>query len=357
MQSFRKIHRWLGLTLCLILLSISCTGVILIWKKEYLWLNLPQAREVINNNHSSLSKAIDHIQSNYAEGQITRIDLYVEDLALHKVFLTNDSYAWHDQQGAKIQQWRSNERFEDWLLDLHHRFLLDDVGLNIAGFSGLLLMALVILGIFIWWPIKHQLKKGLLPNKQQWRELNCGALIRSHGNIGAIFSIPILIISITGVILIYPYESKNLLVDYFVPVNDYQDHEITDQLDTLYGPDEGSWQRVIERSLDLHPNARLHWLLFSDSFNSYKIVGLQQANGWNTTGKTEIYIEPKSGYMDFNTNALKKSNAERLYNFSYPLHSGKLGFWHKLLMTFIGTSLFFISFIGVTSYFKRLRGL
>lgn len=80
----KLIHRYIGLLLCLILLSISITGVILVWKKEYLWLSVDGAREVVDPK--LLPEAIDNIESSYASGEVAFIQLYSEDLSIHKVF-------------------------------------------------------------------------------------------------------------------------------------------------------------------------------------------------------------------------------------------------------------------------------
>jgi uncharacterized iron-regulated membrane protein len=346
------LHRWLGLALCVLLIIISVSGSLLLWKKEYLWLTIEQSRESPNRDQHNIANAIDTISDFYAAEQISRIDLFAYDLALHKVYLTDDSTAWHTQTGKKIVQWQGTDRFEDWLLDLHHRFLLgNSIGLNIAGFSGLLLVPLMLLGLFIWWPRKHMLKMGLLPNKKQLKTLHRGALIRSHSNLGAVFILPLLIIAITGVNLVYPFESKQVLVTPFI--NDDSDGEITDRLDNIYGDNEASWFRVIERSIAMHPQARIRWVSFPGYFSPYKVIGLQQINDWNALGQTTIYIEADMGYMDVNTDSQAQSIIERIYNFSYPLHTARLGLWYRLLTTLTGLALFIISCFGVIAYYKK----
>jgi len=106
----------------LILLSISITGVILIWKKEYLWLSVDGARQTVDPK--LLPEAIDNIESSYASGEVAFIQLYSEDLSIHKVSLSERRYAWHNQRGDKVQVWSGNQRWEDFFLDLHHRFLM-----------------------------------------------------------------------------------------------------------------------------------------------------------------------------------------------------------------------------------------
>ena len=158
----RRLHRYIGLAISAILLIISITGVLLLWKKEYLWLSIHDARETVATE--LLPSAINNIESQYDANEVVFIQFYSEDLALHKIFLTERRYAWHNQHGDFIQQWSANERLEDFLLDLHHRFLLGNtIGLNIAGIGGLLALLVIILGLVIWWRRRNRLLKGLLP--------------------------------------------------------------------------------------------------------------------------------------------------------------------------------------------------
>ncbi|MBL4672334.1 MAG: PepSY domain-containing protein, partial [Arenicella sp.] len=158
-MSIKLFHRYIGLLLCLIMLSISITGVILVWKKEYLWLSVDGARQVADPN--MLAKAIENIEASYDDGEVTFIQLYSEDLSIHKVFLSDRRYAWHNQRGDKVQVWSGNQRWEDFFLDLHHRFLLGNkIGLNIAGFGGLLALPLLVLGFILWWPRRRLLSLG-----------------------------------------------------------------------------------------------------------------------------------------------------------------------------------------------------
>ena len=81
-MSIKLFHRYIGLLLCLIMLSISLTGVVLIWKKEYLWLSVDGARESVDT--SLLAKAIENIEASYADDEVTFVQLYSEDLSIHK---------------------------------------------------------------------------------------------------------------------------------------------------------------------------------------------------------------------------------------------------------------------------------
>jgi uncharacterized iron-regulated membrane protein len=62
-MSTKFFHRYLGLSLCIIMLSISLTGVILVWKKEILWFSLDGAAERVDTN--LLAGAISKILASY----------------------------------------------------------------------------------------------------------------------------------------------------------------------------------------------------------------------------------------------------------------------------------------------------
>ncbi len=347
---YKWLHRWLGLALCLSVLSISLTGTLLVWKKEYLWLSMPDARQTVQTDINSLANTLEAISSHYAEHELLLIQIHSEDLSLYKAYLDRGKRAWYNQDGKIIDQWSDNGRFEDWLLDLHHRFLLgNDIGLNIAGFSGLLLIPMLLLGLMIWWPRRRAFKLGLLPSKL--KGVPKGELIRSHSNLGLVVSLPVLIICITGIVLTYPDQSREWLVDPFLVDDDYLLSE--GPTDSLNGVEFTTWSQVLTRAVQQHPGATIRWVSPESAFSPYRIVGLEQANGWNKAGKTSIYIDVERGFMDINIDDLKRPKLERIYDFLYPLHTAKLGLWYRLLLSIVGLTLFIITLFGVISFFKK----
>lgn len=338
-MSPKSVHRYLGLALCLIMLSISISGVLLVWKREYLWLTIPSARAIVDDRY--IANALQKIESTYAKNEVQFVQLYSENLALHKVFLSDKRYAWHSQKGDQLELWTSNERIEDWLLDLHHRFLLGNtIGLNIAGFGGLLLMPLLIIGLFIWWPRRRFLKLGLWPGSFQR-----GAIMRSHGNLGGVSVLPIFLLALTGVILVYPVESRWFLVDFFTDRQPPIERSVQVSLEHL------AWDSVIAAAGDQFPSSRLRWARPSSEETPNLVVGLQQAGAWNRTGRTSMTFSdnPEVIIVD----AFEQPRKERIFGFSYSLHAGKLGLWYRMLLTVFGLALGTLCVFGLLSFLKR----
>ena len=342
------IHRYLGLLLSIIVCVVSLSGTLLLWKKEFLWLDFVDARQSIDT--TALAKAITRIETRYPVNDVVFIQLYSEDLSLHKVYLRNRHYAWHNQQGQQLEVWSGNGRFESWLLDVHHRFLLgNSVGLQIAGFSGLLLMALLVIGLCIWWSRRRTLRLGLLPNS-----MKRGVLMRSHGNIGAVFSWPIFMLGLTGVILVYPSQSSFVLVNAFgddaPPVKQLESFDVSNGL-----PD---WQSAITSVYKRFPGAQIR----SVSPSTYKqpmasqkaslSIGFQQAGGWHRLGQSSITYR-HNGQLIIK-DELQQPRLKRVFDFSYPLHTAKLGLFYKCCLTLVGLAMLLLSLLGLMSYAKRV---
>lgn len=337
----RKLHRWFGLALSLFLLVIGITGVLLIWKPEYIAQTVPTANAPLVSNIEALARAIDVVIAAYPEHQIRLIQIQPDGLALFKVFLSDTRYAWHDQAGVQLQLWSSNGRLEDWLLDLHHRFLLGNtIGLNIAGFSGILLVPLVLIGACLWWPSRKAAKFVIWP-----RSLRPGYLIRSHRNLGVLALAPMLLLAVTGVILVYPAESATVLLD---------PQELAAK-PFVYTPQDVSYQEStaakFRYATATFPQATLRWVRPPTEFSDQFMVGLQAADSINRVGKSHVAFERHRPVEILQASA--QSGAKRLFDFMLPLHTGKLPLWYRLLLTLFGLMLIAVVCLGVLTWCKK----
>ncbi|MFT6407625.1 MAG: putative iron-regulated membrane protein [Arenicella sp.] len=323
------------------MLSISLTGVILVWKKEYLWLSVDGAREQIDTG--LLANAIEKIEASYAADEVTFVQLYSEDLSIHKVFLSGRRYAWHTQYGDKVQIWSGNQRWEDFFLDLHHRFLLGNtIGLNIAGFGGLLALPLLVLGLILWWPRRRLLSLGIKP-----KSFRRGALMVSHANIGAIFSLPILLLTITGVILVYPVESRFVLLDSIgangPAIIERSTFDASDGLPT--------WSTAIALARQTFPQSNIRSVQPSSTKSNKISLNIQQKDGWHRLGRSSLRFHANGELVI--QDELAQWKAKRVFSFSYPLHTAKLGLIYRLFLTLVGLGFALLSLLGVLSYLKR----
>jgi len=332
----KVLHRYVGLLLCGFVFCISLTGTLLLLKKEYLWISMPEARASIDD--SGVANAIKYIERLY-KGNVRFVRLNSHDLSIHKVFLPDHNYAFHGQDGLQVRVWQGNEAIEDWLLDLHHRFLLGNaVGLNIAGASGVLLLPLTTVGLMLWWP-----------NRRFWKlrtsfKSTFANARKSHTNFGALLVLPIILVALTGVILVYPSESRWLLLNGFsnkplVPVL-VKKNVIND-----------TWQSQIDFALTEFPGARLRWVQPANEDGGKRVIGISQQGAWDVTGKTTLkFINAQEVLIK---DARNQSTMMRTVDLSYALHIGGIAFLYRLLLIAVGVGMCALTFFGFQSY--RLR--
>ena len=346
----RSLHAWGGVTLALLMLLVSVTGTLLVWKQEYVRLTIPAARVAFTPTPEALARIAASVEAQFNRDETYLIEFATKDFPLTKVMLSDDRYAYLDTQGNVVTQWVMNERFEEWLFDLHHRLLLGNRGLIIVGCAAMAMVILLIAGLITFWPLRRGLRQGLLPNSTARPQL-----LRSHRNIGLIEAVPLLLTLVTGVILAFPDQAQTLLLKPFR--TEAYSLDFTDHLDRVSGGNSGDWLPAMQRALNTFPDSRIRSAQVPNAFSPYRIIGLQQAGELHPLGLSKVYIIADEGLMDIRIDSQAQHLSERIFNTSYPLHTGRFdNLFYKLLLTLSGLLITTVSAMGLVSFIKgRLR--
>ena len=198
-KTFRFIHAWGGITVALLLLLSSITGTVLIWKNEFVLLSFPTAERDFIASPELFAELADSIEAQFDNTQIAQLAFPTTEFPLAKVTLSEARYAYLDIDGNILDQWVQNDRWEEWLYDLHHRLLLDDLGLTVIGLLGIAMSILVIAGMISFWPYRRSFRQGFWP-----KGTSRAKLLVSHRNMGIIEALPLLMTLITGAVLAFP---------------------------------------------------------------------------------------------------------------------------------------------------------
>jgi uncharacterized iron-regulated membrane protein len=351
MKLIRTLHAWGGLTLALLLLLSSITGTLLVWKEDYVKLITPEAQVDFIPTPKALAVIAEAVEAQFENNDILNIQFATEQFPLTKVTLYDTNYAYVDIQGNVVDQWYMNDRAEEWLYDLHHRLLLDDLGLTITGLAAIALLILVLLGVITFIPLRRQFRKGVLPENLQRSEL-----VISHRNLGSVIALPLLLTLVTGIILAFPFQAEELLLDELRQTPEYSDAMVVG-IDEINGEGVGDWLPAMERTLAVFPGAVIRSASVPSGFSIHRIIGVQQEGEWNRTGMSVTYIDEEMGYMDLRIDAQNFPLTERVFNTVYPLHTGKTGsLIYKLWITFFGIGAALLSSLGMTSFIKSKIG-
>jgi uncharacterized iron-regulated membrane protein len=343
----RSLHAWGGALLALLLFTSSVTGTLLLWKQEYLKLAIPAARVEFDPTPETLAPLIEKIEAQLDANEILLIQLPTRNFALAKITMLDTRYAYVDTEGNIVDEWFRNERGEEWLYDLHHRLLLGNTGLAIIGFAGATMLLLLIAGAFAFWPMRHGFRQGF-----RIRGLARGHLRTAHRNIGIVEALPFGLTLVTGVVLAFPTQVEELILDPVRTSQEYSD-ALSLGIDEIFGGGSGDWLPAIRRALATFPAGEVRSVQVANNFSGYRIIGVKQPTEWHPDGMSRVYIDADGGWMDVRYDATVLPLIERTYNVVYPLHTGKLeSLTYKILLTISGLLVALLSTLGLTSFLK-----
>lgn len=343
----RWLHAWLGLALALFVLLASSTGTLLIWKEDYVKWITPEAQVNFRPTPEALAQIAEAVEAQFADDFVLNIRFATADFPLTRVTLDGTNYAYVDTTGKVVSRWHMNDRPEEWLYDLHHRLLLDDLGLTIMGVVAVALLVLVILGLASFIPFRRLFPTGIVP-----RGTSRAALLTSHRQLGVVLSLPLLMMAVTGFLQAFPREVEQWLLEDIRIDIEYSDNMVSG-LDTISGEGTGDWRPAMERTLAVFPGARIRSAAGSVTSYGSRVIGVQQPGDWNPNGLSFTYIDPATGHMDLRFDALSVPWLERLYNTAYPIHTGKTGsLAYKLFLTLFGLGVAALSAFGLIGFLK-----
>jgi len=336
----------------LFVLLSSVTGVALVWKQTYIKLAIPEARVEFTPEPEALAHIVDSIEAQFNVDDIALIQFATRDFPLTKVTFTETRYAYVDVDGNVVAEWFMNERWEEWLYDLHHRLLLGNRGLTIVGFIALAMTILVLAGVVSFWPMRRTLRQGIRPKSSTRTHL-----LVTHRNLGIFEALPFWLTLVTGAILAFPFQTEEWLLDPVRQTQEYSD-SLIENLDDTSGGDSGNWLPAMTRALGTFPAGEVRSVNVASRASPYRIIGVKQPAEWHPDGMSRVYIEAASGYMDVRFDATTLPLVERAYYAVYPLHTGKLeSLPYKIFLTLSGLAVATLATLGLVCFVRgRLGG-
>jgi uncharacterized iron-regulated membrane protein len=142
----RTAHAWAGVVLSLLVIVVGASGALLVWKDAYLRATIPEAREGVEPTPEAIARIAEGVDRAFDFGEVNFVQFADERLGISQVYLFDDAMAYVDRNGDPVARFPIGGRFEDWLFELHHRLLLGNTGVRIAGFAGLAVVVLILAG-------------------------------------------------------------------------------------------------------------------------------------------------------------------------------------------------------------------
>lgn len=343
MDTVRTLHGLCGVFLAGLVLALSISGSLLIFKEDYLKLVEPAARGAADMSDAKLVQVLQSAETLFAKGDVRAVAFARPDFGLNKVYLSDGRAAYLSAEGELVDQWKKNGRVEDWVFDLHHYLLAGDIGKTVAGFSGLALICMVITGCIAFWPARHAFRLGL-----RLRGWKCLYLKLTHRNLGIIMALPILIITITGSGIVFSKTTKTFL-SATLGVSAPNAERVV-QVSSKQNTD---WGILLAAAHQTFPESTPRIVSFP-SGDSPPQLRIRQLDEWHPNGLTRLTLKDSKEQLVMTSDALNLSRGNQVFNAFYPIHSAAIGGrLYDLLLLLVGLSFAFLSLIGATSYFRK----
>lgn len=347
MRALVLLHRWVGALLALALLAIAGSGALLLFADDYLRWRLPVLAEFSAAPAPTPQALANVIAQAQAIGGTVAFPKNALPAYVH--YLPGGGQRLHHPlDGRLIAEWGPLETVPGALFELHAHLLAGETGHLMVGAIALLLMAMLLSGLLLWW----RLRRGLPLRHWRPRSAHSRELLRSHSAQGVWLSLGLGFMAVSGASLVFHTQAAALfngLLGAHGPLSP------TPQTVPAAIPlAKADWQRVLARAGEHFPDAQLRMLTLPRSVDAPLVLRLKRAAELHPNGRSYLSIDPATGSVLQAIDATRTGLGPSVLNSLYPLHAGKTGWTgHRAVLLLIAMALCWISASGLWLFLRR----
>lgn len=356
----RQLHLYSALISALVISIVGVTGSIYVFEPELsAWLQrdyYSSSGKTLYTDDTAIVQAIE--QHTGGKLQSLQWPQRARETYAFKLF-EDDSWYFFDQGSGKVSS--NNGAFShpllDLILQLHTNLLLGEPGRYITATASLIFaLTSLMTGIYLWWPrTVSRLKKAFIVHRSNPKRFNFDL----HAVSGTWFSIPLLIMALTGAYFLYT-EPLQKVVDWVTLSEpapaDIWNNEIqysVPELPMLTATEAIS--HIAQHNPGLYP--RNIWL--TDDPNGTIYAGYQASKQLETGAQYRVFLQlnPYDGSVlgSYDPATLPRG-AALMANWLLPLHFGEFGGILTRLIWFIGGLLpMLLTITGIRIWLARKR--
>jgi len=223
-RTVRRLHLWLGLTVGALLVLLGLTGSILAFYPELDALAHRQIR-VEGAGPPDYDRALATLRATFPDkagawrlevtGTKGPIPARYYNPPERRGHAFRPLMVWLSPDGARVLRcdyW--GEYAVTFIYDLHYRLALGEVGGQVVGWSGFAVLALLLSGLWAWWP-RGSLAKAVRLKRHAARQRVLRDWHKLAGLAGLVF---LVLLTMTGIMLALPQQSDAALGTVGLPV-------------------------------------------------------------------------------------------------------------------------------------------
>jgi uncharacterized iron-regulated membrane protein len=220
------VHRWIALSLCVLLVPIAISGALLVWKDEIDTLLHPGRYAVsggkvaqplsayIASTRGALGEGLQPLVVRLPEAEGRPVQVQARRSGRGSSGPAQLITAYLDPSTGRVLD---TVEFRSSLFGVLHRFHENLTipawsGRSINGWAGVGMLTLALTGLWLWWPRNGAFLPGL-----RWRRAPA-ATTNLHHLLGFWISLPLAFVSLTGVYLAFPQSARSMMTS-IAPMN------------------------------------------------------------------------------------------------------------------------------------------
>lgn len=342
---WKTLHRWLGFSLGLIYLLLGLSGTALLFKDEILAWQYP-ALAAPPVPALPLATWLGRVEAAHPDFRLVRLPRAGQPwFQLHR---PSGEVLYLDGQGQVLLVRGEGGDWLAWFEAFHHRLLLGEAGEWFLALVALGTLALLVLGLWLWWPRPGHWRQGL---RLDWSAGGVRRWFDLHKFAGALAGLVLLFSAGTGLMMTGHGLPQTLFTSFdrqAVPVPPKQLAEPTGQ--------RLAWGELLTRARAALPEGEIT-LVGRPSTDKPLLLRMRLPGEWHPNGRGGVALHPGSGALLFRLDVREQGAGARTAFAMYPLHAGKVGgAAMTALMLIAGLAPLLLFWSGLKLWLKR-RGL
>lgn len=349
-MSFRKVHRWISLTVALIWLVQALTGTLSVFRWELDEQTV--AGEVVPVKFAVLGAAVDKLetQPGTSVSSVWTSGTSANRFDVHYSVGSSDRVMRVDGLGRPLRD-RSSDQLArqgaiwDSIHTIHTSLMAGDTGKWLIGISGLLLITNILLGLKLAWPKRRTFVKVM------FRAPAGGPAARLYGwhrKVGLWFALPALLTVSAGVMMVFVAGVERVLKA-----------EIPDPVVSSSGPGQGpvGFGSAVQVALETFPDASFSGASLPTHEAPWYRIRLRNAGELpRKWGTSVVYVAAADGRVLSTYDAARPVPGRAVVDTLYALHTGQMGgIFGRITVLVIGCLLLTLLALGLSLWWIRRR--
>lgn len=347
----RRLHLWLGLSVGLAFAVLALSGTVLAFQTELLRWRHPALFEHALPTPEQRAAVLQRIYDTRWPAPLRSVDTPSAVLPVWQVYLAGEQRVYLDPaDGHELLVRSKNHDAVLWLRDLHTHLLGGKNGETALGVLGLAELALILIGLALWWPRRghwrHAVSMYAQPPTRRWRSW--------HQSVGAMLFPLLLLSTFTGVTLVYKDTTRTALAALFgdkpgkppkVPTVPPRDAPLR-------------WADALAAAQAALPAAELRRITLPGEKNAALVIRARGPEEWNAVGRSVVTVDPYTATVLSVHDAQGQGSGTKLSEKIYPVHAAAVGGtpW-QLLIAVAGVLPAFFLVTGFLFWRTRTRHL